>query len=228
MAMDIFPAFEALGGVKQAILLMAFGVIGVIGFTMAAVMIINRSLIFPIKFDFKNRHTGFIKRVPYRAQIFLKREGGGAWVNDKWGYTLLNNERVAVLKKANHTFNAPKFKDIHPGNLLILFSPNYGEVYPLTIDENTLEMKANVDYNAAGHVFACYRAHAQKFARPGNWEKWAPIFVFGASIILSFLLVFLVINMLLERMDLLVGAFQGAANNMASACEGTPPPPPPV
>lgn len=127
MVMDMIPAFEALGGVKQAILLTSFGIIGVVGFCIMAIMIINRSLLFPIKFDFKNRHTGFIKRVPFRAQIFLKREGGGTWVNDKWGYTLLNNERVAVLKKAGYIFSAPQFKDIHPGNLLMLFSLTMGK-----------------------------------------------------------------------------------------------------
>lgn len=221
MAMDMYGAVRSLSGVQQAIIYLAAIIIIVAVVIAVGIFLINRSMRIKIKIDLRERHTGILKRTPYPARIFVKREGGGEWVTDIWGYTSLNSEKVGVLKFAGFTFPAPRFEDIHPGNLLILFSPNSGEVYPLRIDEDTKTMKASVDYNVAGHVFTRIRSHAALFDQTSALERMAPVILTLGAIILSVFLVFLVTNMLLDRFDAAVAAGMNCAQNQAPV---TPPP----
>jgi hypothetical protein len=178
---------------------------------------VNRSASIPMKIDIRGRSTGLIKRLPYRAQIFMVRGSSGVWVNDKWGPITVDGEKHGYLKFAGFDFPAPKYKDLQPGNFLMARSPNFGELYPLVMNQETNELEAKIEYDMVGHCYKQLRSNASTFAKKSNWEALLPYVALAGITFAGLAMLFIVGKMQTDQLAATGGAIQGAAQGLTEA-----------
>lgn len=178
---------------------------------------VNRSASIPIKIDIRGRSTGLIKRLPYRAFIFMVRGTGGAWVWDKWGPITSEGEKHGYLKFAGFDFPAPKYKDLQPGNFLIAVSPNFGELYPLVISQETHELAPKIEYDMVGHCYKQLRANASTFAKKNNWEALLPYVALAGITFAGLAMLFIVGKMQTDQLAATSAGVSGAAQGLTDA-----------
>lgn len=181
--LDMSVVTQGMSGLQDTVFIMAIVLGGVFIAAFLGMVILNRSLKFATKIDFKGRKSGLIKKLPFWAFIYVKKQGGGNWIYDRWGVVNFEGKKIAALKMLGYTFEVPKYADVFPGNFLVAISPNIGEIYPVVLDEETKQLSGKVNYDMVGHVYQQMRSNINTFNKPSMLEKILP---YAAGIMIIF------------------------------------------
>jgi hypothetical protein len=215
--LDLTEVTKGMGGLQDTIFIMAIVLAVVFILALLIVVVVNRSLKFATKFDFKGRKSGLIKKLPYWAFIYIKKQGGGNWIYDRWGVVNFEGKKIGALKALGYTFEVPKYADVFPGNFLVAISPNIGEVYPVVLDEETKQLSGKVNYDMVGHVYQQMRSNISTFNKPSLLEKLIP-YVAGIMIIFAVMLFsYLMFQQVTTAFNSAASAIQSGLHELAMA-----------